>query len=361
MQEKISLNINVELMPEQSVKISEYLYGLFLEDINYAVDGGLYAEMIKNRSFEYAEYAANGSWHGWDEVNGIERVIIDGSQTATFLNANNIHFARLTNNASTLAGIAGSGYLDGMAVKENAIYHFSAFLRGCNGYSGSVTVQIVDGDGGILAKGSIPSLKEEWWRYELELISNATANVDVRCQVLIEQGTVDMDMLSLFPEDTFRGRKNGIRKDIGEALAALKPRFLRFPGGCITEGHTLDNAYSWKDSIGNGLSFEINGELTTGDAAVRKHYYNLWGIDVQNPIHPYYTTYGIGFYEYFLFCEDIDCLALPILNSGMSCQFRGPAFGTAKDILPVDSPEMHQYVQDALDLVAFCRGDKDTY
>lgn len=361
MNDNIVLKINAETSIERSTKISQYLYGLFLEDINYAVDGGLYAEMIKNRSFEYAEFAEDGGWHGWDKVNEINRMIIDGSTDNSYLNKNNTHYARLINKSENFSGIAGSGYLDGMSAKQDAQYNFSVFLRGNKGYSGSVLIRMVDGNGVLLAEGTIPSISGEWAQYELVLISNATANVNVRCLVLIDTGSVDIDMVSLFPVDTFHGRKNGIRKDIGEALAALKPRFLRFPGGCITEGHTLDNAYSWKDSIGNALTFDINGKLTIGDVAARKHYYNLWGIDVKNPKHPYDTTYGIGFYEYFLLCEDLNCLGVPILCSGMSCQFRGPVYGTAKDILPVDSLEMQQYVQDALDLVEFCRGDIDTY
>lgn len=349
----------LEIDASSSYEISENLYGLFLEDINYAIDGGMYAEMIKNRSFEYGSRASNTSKHGWSTLGEIEFEVIDGSLDKSFLNDNNTHYARLSNTSDTAAGIGNRGFLDGMSVIEGADYEFSGYFRSSD-YSGIITIKLQDEDGNIYGQTTISGITDEWRKYEAKITSSATITEKLKLYVLIDKGTLELDMISLFPTDTYKGRKNGIRRDIGEALEDLNPKFLRFPGGCIVEGKSLKDAYDWKASIGYGLEFDINGTTSYGDVATRPLGLNLWGSS-QASSNPYYMTYGIGFYEFFLLCEDLKAEAVPIVNAGMSCQIQGSrSIGTPAQALTIGSEEFNSYVQDALDLVEFANGDGDT-
>ncbi|MDE7246870.1 MAG: hypothetical protein K2N43_03180, partial [Lachnospiraceae bacterium] len=190
-----------------------------------------------------------------------------------------------------------------------------------------------------------------WQKYETTLTADASANKKVRLAVKIPAGTACFDMISMMPQETYKNLP--IRKDFGEYLEALHPTFLRFPGGCVVEGRDEESIYSWKDSIGEGLSFEINGETTVGDVAVRPQGKSIWQGSAANP---YYTTYGLGFYEYFAFCEALDCMPVPVLNAGMTCEIQSPFY----KVYSIADEEFRQYVQDALDLVEFCRGDENT-
>lgn len=344
-----------------SYDISELLYGLFLEDINFAVDGGMYAEMIKNRSFEYAELATNGHKHGWSVTSDdIHFEVVDGSADSTCLNSNNTHYAIVENTGTDLNGIGNRGYLDGLAVEEGAEYKVAVYLKGLDGYTGGVKVILndkKDGSGNTIGECEITaSISGEWTKYEAKFTATKKTNTGLYFIVQIGTGKVAMDMVSVFPTDTFMGRENGIRKDIGEYLAAVEPRFLRFPGGCVVEGKTYESQYNWKDSIGNALEFTINGITTVGDVAARPQGIDIWADLNRASANPYYTTYGMGFYEYFLLCEDLDCLPVPILNAGMLCPIQSPNY----DSVNTNSEEFQQYIQDALDLVEFCRGDAST-
>lgn len=352
-----SLTINADTSAlDASSEISPLLYGIFLEDINFAVDGGMYAQMIKNGSFEYGMLAKNSGQHGYSVSNSdtLTFEVADGSQDGTSLNENNPHYAILTNTSDSAEGIGNKGYLKGMAVQEGAVYNFSVFLKGLDGYTGPVEICIDDKEGTVIGEASIPSVTDTWAKYECSLTANTTADKSLRLWVKIGQGKVAVDMVSLFPADTYKGRENGIRKDIGEYLEALEPKFLRFPGGCAVEGTMEENKYSWKDSIGNGLSFTVNGEETVGDVAARPLGLDIWN---NSPSDPYYMTYGLGFYEYFLLCEDLNCLPVPVLNAGMVCPIHS---GEGYTYYPEDSEEFQACVQDALDLVEFCRGGADT-
>ena len=334
--------------------ISDNLFGIFLEDINYAVDGGLYAELVCNRSFEYGTVAQNGSKHAWTRTGGGTFNVVDGSADGSYLNENNPHYARIKNTSDDEAGIYNVGFFEDMAVKEGEDYKFSVYARAVDGYTGGLHISL-ESSSTVYAEGTVESLTDEWRKYELTLTPNAKVSSGLRLSVKITSGTVDLDMVSLFPTDTYKGRENGMRRDIAEMIEALEPKFFRFPGGCIIEGSTLDTAYSWKDSIGNGLQFEVNGEMTVGDVAARATEYNLWAWYWQ----PYYMSYGLGFYEYFLFCEDLGCAPVPVVNCGLSCQ--GQPGPNGVEALPLKSEEFRQYIQDALDLVEFCLGDTDTY
>lgn len=338
---------------EDSYDISDNLFGIFLEDINFAVDGGLYAELICNRSFEYGNLAGGGKF-SWEVTGNVLWNIITGTADSTALNENNTHFARVTNNGDSPAGIYSTGFFNEMYVEGGKEYKFSVYARSVRDYDGALTITIESSPEKVYATATIDSLTDEWHKYSLTLTPSATPR-GAHLAVRIGRGTVDLDMVSLFPADTYKGRENGIRREIGEALEALEPNFFRFPGGCIIEGSTLDKAYNWKDSIGGALEFEVNGEATVGDVAARPLGDNIWSWNWQ----PYYMSYGLGFYEYFLLCEDLDCEPVPVVNCGMSCQ--GQPGPNGVEALPTNSDEFRQYIQDALDLVEFCLGDESTY
>jgi len=348
---------------DESYHISQTLYGLFLEDINYAIDAGMYSELIKNRSFEYGALANNGSKHGWaaSTADQLTFEVIDGTNDKSYLNENNPQYAKLVNKSSNLAGIYNSGYLDGLVCSKDQQFDFSIYLRAVDGYNGKVTIRLTDAKcEKIYAEETISDLKNEWWKYELSLTANEEVNSQLKFAVMIDKGSVEMDMVSLFPKDTYKDRQGGLREDIVQMLEELSPKFLRFPGGCVVEGKSLESAYSWKDSIGNGLEFEINGEKTIGDVAVRSQGINIWADLGKASANPYYMTYGVGFYEYFQLCEDIGAEPMPVVNAGMSCMIQGSSNFVPADVLAIDSDEFKQYVQDALDLVEFCKGDAST-
>lgn len=331
--------------------ISDLLFGIFFEDINFAADGGLYAEMVANRSFEFTELAAGDALYGWSAVNGAG-VEVKVDDKANALNENNTNYLVLTNNSESPAGVANRGFLDGISVESGKKYNFSVYAKGADGYVGKLYVRLAVGDK-VVAQTEIENISGEWAKYSAELVSNETAHQNVTLQVLADKGGVMLDMVSLFPDDTFKGRENGMRKDLGEMLEELEPKFLRFPGGCIIEGYDYETAYNWKDSIAtgsNGLPLEFGGGY--GDVAARKQGTNLWtNIAATDDPYPCFMTYGLGFYEYFQLAEDIGAVGVPVINCGLYCQMRG------RGPVDTDSDEFRQYVQDMHDLVEFCRGD----
>lgn len=350
-----SVNTDISGLDDRH-RISDTLFGIFLEDINYAVDGGMYAEMVKNRSFEYGMEARDAGLHGWEVTSeAVEFSVQDGSADGTALNENNPQYAVVHNTGVSSVkpqeGIRNGGYLEGMAVTQGAAYDLSFYCRSEDGSVDAVTVRLGNEDGTVYAEQTIEGITEKWQKFETTLTPDATENRHVCLSVEIPAGTACFDMISLIPQDTYKGLP--IRKDFGEYLEALHPTFLRFPGGCVIEGRDEESIYSWKDSIGSGLAFEINGETTVGDVAVRPQGKNIWQGSKANP---YYTTYGLGFYEYFAFCEALNCMPVPVLNAGMTCEIQSPFY----QVYDIASEEFQQYVQDALDLVEFCRGGEDT-
>lgn len=334
--------------------ISDLLMGIFFEDINFAADGGLYAEKIVNRSFEFTELAAGDQLYGWKTV-GNAKPEVRVNDTLNCLNENNTNYLVLSNGGNEQAGIENVGFLDGIAVEKGEKYNFSLYAKALNGYTGPVTVRI-NTPKKVAAEAKIDSLTDSWQKYTLSFKSSVTANSGVTLQVLIGNGSAAFDMISLFPNDTYKGRENGLRKDIATLLEELEPKFLRFPGGCVTEGYNKETAYSWKDSVGvgrDGQPLEFEGKY--GDVAARKQGINIWtDINAKEDPWPSFMSYGLGFYEYFLFAEDIGAVGVPVLNCGLYCQARG---GAAVDI---DSDLFKSYVRDMLDLVEFCRGDTST-
>ncbi len=332
--------------------ISDLLFGVFFEDINFAADGGLYAEMVLNRSFEFTEIAAGDALHGWNTVGGASAEVKINDK-ANSLNENNTNYLVLTNASHSPAGIANVGFLDGMSIESGKNYNFSVYAKALDGYSGKLCVRLMSGNE-VAGEGTVDAISSEWEKYSLTLTCNKTDFENASLQVLTDNGSVALDMVSLFPEDTFKGRENGMRKDLGDMLEKLEPKFLRFPGGCVIEGYDYETLYNWKASIGtgsDGLPLEFNGGY--GDVAARKQGTNLWtNIAATDDPFPCFMTYGLGFYEYFQLAEDIGAIGVPVINCGIYCQMRG------KGPVDMESDEFRQYVQDMHDLVEFCRGDE---
>lgn len=316
--------------------LSPVLYGLFFEDINYAADGGLYAELIQNRSFEY--YPVDGwaqksrelvplfAWQKVERDGGrVDLNVVDEQP----LNVKNTKYLKMSIQSEGTVGVLNSGF-DGIVLKKGALYDFSVYARRDQDTSQPITVSLVADDGRVLASDSLPGVTNEWVKYELTLSPDddcSNARLELTTGGL---GDVMLDMVSLFPQDTFKGRKNGLRKDLAQALADLHPGFLRFPGGCIVHGNGLANAYRWKDTV--------------GDLAERRPNWNLWG---------YHQSYGLGYYEFMQLCEDIGATPLPVLPVGVACGFRQPF-----DKVPLD--QLQPWIDDALDLIEFANGPVST-
>lgn len=312
--------------------ISTDLIGAFFEDINYAADGGLYAELIQNRSFEYypvAGYTNMQPLDAWSlkTEGGAEASLAVEDQNP--INDKNPHYLKFkVNKPGTITGFMNSGF-DGIALKQNEKYDFSVYLRCEGSFTEPVYVQLLTTNSAVIGTFIINNISAEWQKLEGVITSMATVP-DARLLIKTKgTGTLYFDMVSLFPQNTFKNRKNGLRKDLAQAIADLNPRFLRFPGGCVSHGRGNDNAYRWK--------------ATVGDVAEREANWNLWG---------YHQSYGLGFYEYFLFAEDMGAMPFPVLPLGVSCQFRN------REIIPMS--EMQPWVDDALDLIEFANGSADT-
>ncbi len=312
--------------------ISDKLIGIFFEDINYAADGGLYAELVRNRDFEFNSDDHNG-WNstiGWAiEGTGMEMSV----DTANPIHPNNAHYLVL-DVQSPGASLVNSGF-DGIPVKYHEKYDLSMRLQGAQ-----VEVALVAPDDKVLASAKLSGGKD--WRTAKAVLhaSQACDSATLRITPL-STGRYALDMVSLFPQSTFKGRKNGLRDDLACTLADLKPRFVRFPGGCVAHGNGIDNIYDWKGSI--------------GPLEARKPLFNLWG---------YHQTRGLGYYEYFQFCEDINAEPLPVLSAGVPCQNSGHASHHSHDEITslgqqcgIPMEEMDQYVQDVLDLIEWANGD----
>ena len=317
--------------------VSPLLHGVFFEDINYGADGGLYAELVQNRSFEHQEHL-----YAWGTVNrGAQGTVNRGAQgtvtveSAEPLNAKNPHYVRLNiTEGGKGFGVANYGF-GGIVVKADENYLFSVRARSADGFNGVLRVFIEDETGRSLGDCALTGLTAQWQKYDGVIKSSGSA-AHARLVVLATaQGRVDLDVVSLFPENTWKHRRNGLRADLVQMLADLHPAFMRFPGGCIVEGMDLPNRYQWKDTI--------------GDVAERPENWNRWQDAMSEATAPqYYQTCGLGFFEFFQLCEDIGAEPVPILNCGMACQYE------SKQLVPLD--QLGPLVQDALDLIEFANG-----
>lgn len=311
-----------------SAEIQPTMYGLFFEDINFGADGGLYAELIKNRSFEFPQ-----SLMGWKTFGKVEV----RNDDAPF--ERNPNYVRLSNagHAHKHTGLENEGFR-GIGVKKNADYRFSVWAK-CPGNTGQkIRVELVDADNHPLERKELEFTSGEWTKYELIFTpSKEEPKASLRI-FLTSEGPVDLEHISLFPTDTWKGRENGLRKDLVEALDELNPGVFRFPGGCIVEGTDLETRYNWKNSVGTVENRPLNE--------------NRWHYTFAHRFFPdYFQTYGMGFYELFLLSEDLGAEPLPIVNVGLSCQYQNEG---AHCHVPVG--ELGDYIQDALDLIEFANG-----
>lgn len=328
----------ITLSASDGKRISDLMMGIFFEDINYAADGGLYAELIQNRGFEYnmGERRGDKSW------NNTKAWIVNGDQgtltvdTLAPIHPNNKHYAVL-NITGTGAGIINEGF-DGIPVKAGEKYDFSVFARSPESKRGKLLVRLIGKNGEVCGETSTKSISGDWQKYTVVLTANKTIN-DARIEIIPQQtGRVDLDMVSLFPQKTFKGHQNGLRADLAQVIADMKPRFVRFPGGCVAHGDGLDNMYRWKNTI---------GLLET-----RKPQRNLWG---------YHQSMGLGYFEYFQFCEDIGAEPVPVLAAGVPCQNSGHnecRIAGQQGGIPMS--QMDEYIQEILDLIEYANGDVKT-
>ena len=315
------------------------MYGIFFEDINYAADGGLYAEMVKNRSFEFPQHLM-----GWLAFGNFE-VEDDGPFER------NPHYVRLrySGHRDKFTGLENEGFF-GIAVKEGATYRFSVWARCPEGGKSTLEVSFVDndtmGEDQRFATVNIEISGKEWKKYTATLKSPRTEPKGAfRIFLAGDKATTDVEHISLFPTDTWKGRENGMRKDLAQALFDMHPGVFRFPGGCIVEGTDLDTRYQWKNSVGPVENRPLNE--------------NRWHYTFGHRFYPdYFQSYGLGFFEFFQLCEDFGCEPLPVISCGLACQFQNPDPTIPGVHVALD--DLDSYIQDALDLVEFANGPVDS-
>ncbi|MGN6354744.1 MAG: alpha-L-arabinofuranosidase C-terminal domain-containing protein [Parafilimonas sp.] len=314
--------------------IQPTMWGIFFEDINFAADGGLYAELVKNRSFEFFTPLTGWSIRQASPTTG-SVLVTNRLET----DSANPRYIRVTRNTATgKFGLTNEGFR-GMGIKQNEQYIFTVSARSETGNL-ALHVQLVDSTGKNLGESQTINISgNNWQQYKTSLTANAT-ELKARLNVWFEgEGVADFDMLSLFPQHTWKERPNGLRADLVQLLADMKPGFLRFPGGCIVEGRELATRYQWKKTV--------------GPVEERQVIVNRWNTEfAHRPTPDYFQSFGLGFFEYFQLAEDIGATPLPILNCGMACQFNTGEV--------VDTTQLDPYIQDALDLIEFANGDVST-
>ena len=321
------------LLNKPVAEVQPTMWGVFFEDINFAADGGIYAELVKNRSFEFTLPLM-----GWRQVseNGSGRVLPTFYSPA---NPANPHYISVVVDAAKgTFGLVNEGFR-GMGIKQNNQYNFSVFAKISPGSDLKLKIELIDPKGVVIGGAGFEDFSSSWNKYKASFKAIRTEAKATLSLMITGKGLMDIDMVSLFPSDTWKGRPGGLRKDIVEMIADLKPGFVRFPGGCIVEGRNIENRYQWKNTV--------------GPVEDRTMIINRWNMEMRNrPAPDYFQSFGLGFYEYFLLSEDLGAEPLPILNCGMSCQFN------AAEVVPLD--ELDPYIQDALDLIEFANGSAST-
>ena len=324
------LDINLKKV---GAPVQETMYGIFFEDINFAADGGLYAELVKNRSFEFPQDPLQG-WKAFGHVEVREDGPFDRCP----------HYVRLIDpgHAHKWTGLDNEGFF-GIGVKAGETYRFSVWARVPDGGSSDLRIELVNtasmGENQFLCQKELRISGSEWKQYEVILSPDTTLPKSVlRIFLVGDRKTTDLEHISLFPTDTWMGHRNGMRKDLAQALYDLHPGVFRFPGGCIVEGADLATRYNWKNTVGPVENRPINE--------------NRWEYTFPHRFYPdYFQSYGLGFFEFFQLSEEIGSEPLPILSCGLACQFQNddPAAH-----VPVE--ELQPYIQDALDLIEFANG-----
>ena len=310
--------------------IQSTMYGIFFEDINFGADGGLYAEMVENRSFEFPQQLM-----GW---NTFGKVQVNDANPAFDRNP---HYVTLkeSGHRDKFTGLENRGFF-GMGLKKGMDYHFSVYARTAG--SSQIRVELVGSDDEVMTKQQIAIAGNNWKKYTVTLKSPKTDAKGLMRIYLEGKGSVDLDHVSLFPADAWKGL---LRADLVKDLKDLNPGVFRFPGGCIVEGTDLSSRYQWKNSVGPAENRPLNE--------------NRWNYTFPHRLFPnYYQSYGLGFYEFFLLSEEIGAQALPVLSCGLACQFQNDDKDEAVCHVAVD--DLQPYIDDALDLIEFANGGTDT-
>ncbi|XWW44289.1 alpha-L-arabinofuranosidase [Fibrella sp. USSR17] len=322
--------------------IQPTMWGVFFEDINFGADGGIYAELVKNRSFEFFKPLMGWTVRGKKRTEG--DILVQNraeSGTSSESQSSNPRYIRVSANSANAGDLEliNEGFR-GMGIKNGLRYDFALMYRVQSG-NVKLHADLLDAKGQPIGSGTLTPEKTDgqWHKQQISFKSSATEPKG-KLKVWFEgTGVVDLDMISLFPEDTWKGRPGGMRADMVQMLADMKPGFVRFPGGCIVEGHDLTQRYQWKKTLGAPED--------------RQLVINRWNFEFgHRPTPDYFQTFGLGFLEYFQLCEDIGAEPLPILNCGMACQFN------TAELVPLD--QLDPYVQDAIDLIEFANADVTT-
>ena len=323
--------------------IQKTQWGIFFEDINFAADGGLYGELLKNRSFEFTP----DHLMGWQAFGKVE-IKNDGPFDK------NPHYARLTSagHRDLWTGLQNEGFF-GIGLEKDAEYRFSVWARVPDGQPQWLWIQFVDqntmDEHQEFTNTDLKVDSREWKKYTVVIKSPRTIErAQLRLFLCDEKrrsgsGAMDVEHISLFPVDTYKGHENGMRRDVAQALEDLRPGVFRFPGGCIVEGTTLELRYQWKNSVGPVENRPINKNRWENTFTYR--YYA-----------DYFQTYGLGFFEYFQLAEEIGAEPLPVLNVGMACQFQNGEDAHA----PATKAGLQQFIDDCIDLIDFANGDPAT-
>jgi len=321
---------------ELKADIQPTMWGVFFEDINLGADGGIYAELIKNRSFEFTMPLMGWTLKQKKFVEGTVQVL-----NRKDVNTSNPIYLQVTANNAVNGSLSltNEGFR-GMGIKKGLRYDFSVMYR-LQTPGIKLHLELIDSKGQVIGEGLVtPEATANDWKKISTSFNATTTEQKAKFNIWFEgSGVIDLDMISLFPGDTWKNRPGGFRADMIQILADMKPGFIRFPGGCIVEGRDLNNRYQWKKTI--------------GPIEERQLIVNRWNTEfAHRPTPDYFQTFGLGFFEYFQLAEDIGAEPLPILNCGMACQFNTAEF--------VALDELGPYVQDALDLIEFANGDVNT-
>jgi len=327
------LNVSIIPHPDDAKPISDMLIGIFFEDISYAADGGLYAELIQNRDFEYNtgdRDFRDSSWNArkaWSVSGGASFSI----EKLDPVHKNNPHYASVRTGSD--GGTFENEGWDGIVVHSGELYDFSVFARLHERSKANVGVKLVNPDNEVIGKAEIKLSGSTWKKYQAEIPVKESSEHARLVLTPASEGMLDLDMVSLFPRNTFMGRKNGLRQDLARVIADLHPRFVRFPGGCVVHGDGLENLYKWENTI--------------GPLEARVPQKNIWN---------YHQSAGLGYFEYFQFCEDIGAEPVPVVPAGVPCQNSHTGGHGQQCGIPME--DMDEYVQSVLNLIEWANGDK---
>jgi alpha-L-arabinofuranosidase len=336
-------NSQVSSAGKNGKPISPDLFGVFFEDLNYAADGGLYAELIQNRSFEYNPSDIGNwnktitwnpftSWHFISKGYGYGTVSLE---TKSPLNENNPYYVTINVEDAGKEGIGlrNSGF-DGIVIKAGDKYNFAVYIRQDSDQPLPVQVTLLDKNDSLIGEANFMTQSKEWKKYTAILTATQSADSASLVVLVKARGKLALDVISLFPQNTFKNRPNGMRADLAQAIAAIQPKFMRFPGGCLVHGDGLANMYRWKNTI--------------GPVEQRVEQRNIWN---------YHQSVGLGYFEYFQFCEDIGAKPVPVVPAAVSCQNSGGTWGigsTGQKGMPLS--EMKDYIQEVLGLIEYANG-----